>query len=69
VLGSIGLICLDLKSLQPREDVLSREWLTRQLLSSFVEKLGTLWVPVIQVEVVVNAQWFHGYHISPLPES
>ena len=28
---------------------------------------GTLWIPVVQVEVVVNAQWFHGYHTSPIP--
>ena len=28
-----------------------------QVLPSLVEELDTLWTPVIQVEVVVNAQW------------
>jgi hypothetical protein len=51
----VKLICLDLMSLQPREDVLSGEWFTKQLLSSFIKELDTLWVPLIQVEVVVNA--------------
>jgi hypothetical protein len=39
------------------------------LFLSLVEEFYALWTPVIQVKVVVNAQWLHGYHISPIPNS